>query len=62
MAPVFDELLSANERFVSDFDRGHLDMPPARKVAVGFSGTSSATPMWSATQAGASQTTPSVRS
>ncbi len=34
MARVFDELVSANERFVSDFDKGHLDMPPARRVAV----------------------------
>ncbi|MPZ93160.1 MAG: carbonic anhydrase [Actinobacteria bacterium] len=30
----FDELLAANERFASTFDRGGLPMPPARRVAV----------------------------
>lgn len=30
----FDELLAANERFASSFDRGGLAMPPARRIAV----------------------------
>lgn len=30
----FDELLAANERFASTFDRGGVPMPPARRIAV----------------------------
>jgi carbonic anhydrase len=29
-----DEFKAANERYVADFDRGDLSMPPARGVAV----------------------------
>ena len=31
---VRDELLRANERYAASFDRGHLPMPPGRKVAI----------------------------
>ena len=30
----FDEFKAANERYVADFDRGDLSMPPACGVAV----------------------------
>jgi carbonic anhydrase len=30
----FDQFLTANKGFASQFDRGHLPMPPARHVAV----------------------------
>ena len=30
----FDEFKAANERYVADFDRGDLPIPPARGVAV----------------------------
>lgn len=30
----FDAFLTANAAFVANFDKGHLPMPPARKVAV----------------------------
>jgi carbonic anhydrase len=29
-----DDLLQANQRYAQNFDKGHLPMPPARKVAV----------------------------
>lgn len=29
-----DELLAANERYASRFDKGHLPLPPARRVAI----------------------------
>ena len=32
--PVLSELLAANEEYVADFTKGHLPMPPARRVAV----------------------------
>ena len=32
--PVADEFLKANERYAESFDKGHLPMPPARRVAV----------------------------
>jgi carbonic anhydrase len=32
--PVLSELLVANEEYVADFTKGHLPMPPARRVAV----------------------------
>jgi len=31
---VTDELLQSNESYAASFDKGHLPMPPARKVAV----------------------------
>jgi carbonic anhydrase len=31
---VRDEILSANERYASEFEQGHLPMPPARRFAV----------------------------
>lgn len=31
---VLPELLAANENYAASFDRGHLPMPPARKVAI----------------------------
>jgi carbonic anhydrase len=31
---VIDELLDANTEYASTFDRGHLPMPPARRLAV----------------------------
>jgi carbonic anhydrase len=31
---IVPEFLAANDRYASTFDRGHLPMPPARKVAV----------------------------
>jgi carbonic anhydrase len=31
---LFDDLLAANERFASGFDKGDLPIPPAKKVAV----------------------------
>jgi carbonic anhydrase len=31
---VTDELLASNEDYAASFDKGHLPMPPARKVAV----------------------------
>ncbi len=32
--PVTDELLRANAAYAADFDKGHLPLPPGRKVAV----------------------------
>lgn len=32
--PVVDEFLKANERYAESFDKGHLPMPPSRRVAV----------------------------
>jgi carbonic anhydrase len=32
--PVLDELLQANQRFASGFDKGSLPMPPGRRLAV----------------------------
>ena len=32
--PVIDELLEANARYASRFDRGDLPMPPKRRVAI----------------------------
>jgi carbonic anhydrase len=32
--PVVDEILSANQEYVDDFDKGDLPMPPARHFAV----------------------------
>jgi len=32
--PVLDEFLAANERYVADFTKGDLPMPPGRHVAV----------------------------
>jgi len=29
-----DELLTANERYAAGFDKGHLPLPPARRVAI----------------------------
>jgi carbonic anhydrase len=29
-----DELLAANERYAARFDKGHLPLPPARRVAI----------------------------
>src|ERR671936_520763 len=31
---VTDELLQANERYAAQFTKGHLPLPPARRVAV----------------------------
>jgi carbonic anhydrase len=31
---VFDDLVASNESFAAGFDRGLLEMPPARKVAI----------------------------
>lgn len=31
---VIDELLQANETYARTFDRGHLPLPPARRIAV----------------------------
>ncbi len=31
---VTDELLHSNESYAASFDKGHLPMPPARKVAI----------------------------
>lgn len=31
---VIDELVEANERYAGTFDRGHLPLPPARRIAV----------------------------
>jgi carbonic anhydrase len=31
---VTDQVLSANQKFAASFDKGHLPMPPARKLAV----------------------------
>jgi carbonic anhydrase len=32
--PVVPDLLSNNERFAADFDKGDLPMPPAKHVAI----------------------------
>ena len=32
--PVIDELLRANAEYARTFDRGHLPLPPARRVAI----------------------------
>ncbi len=32
--PVLPELLQANEQYASSFTKGHLPMPPGRKVAI----------------------------
>mgnify|MGYP001382835248 CR=1 FL=1 len=32
--PVLPELLAANERYAASFTKGHLPMPPGRKVAI----------------------------
>ncbi len=31
---VTDQVLAANQKFAANFDKGHLPMPPARKLAV----------------------------
>ncbi|MDQ3137183.1 MAG: carbonic anhydrase [Gemmatimonadota bacterium] len=32
--PVIDELLRANQEYARGFDRGHLPLPPARRLAI----------------------------
>ena len=32
--PVLDEILSANERYATRFDKGELAMPPGRHFAI----------------------------
>jgi carbonic anhydrase len=32
--PAIDEMLRANEAYARTFDRGHLPLPPARRVAI----------------------------
>lgn len=34
LVAVFDELLAANEAFSASFDRGDLEAPPAKRVAI----------------------------
>lgn len=34
MTQIFQEVLSANQNYVSRFDKGHLPLPPARQFAI----------------------------
>ena len=72
-ALVTDEVLPANERYATDFDKRALPMPPGRKFAVvtcmdarldpaKFLGSRRATRTSSATPAASSPTTPCARS